>query len=340
MSKITLSVVALVGSFTGPMLLSETHRISPDRYYITFSAAHPPIAHVRPGDTVVTKCLDSRGRDETGKLILDADNVLTGPFFIDGAEPGDTLAVRLDRVRLNRDWGWNSIRITTRALAPESIERLFPTECCDEWLQPGRRNAMRWNLDRSRGIIAPSRSLGDRVKLAFPAHPALGCIGVAPPNEQAIDSGPMGTYGGNMDYNAMDEGAIVYLPVFTRGAYFMLGDGHAGFGDGELLGQGTETSMDVQFTVSLVKKHTIGWPRVEHPDSIVSLGCAPDAMEHGFRSAISEMITWLTSDYGLSPQEAHITLGLAAELRVASWFGTYTCKIPKKYLPVNKRPAF
>jgi amidase len=137
----------------------------------------------------------------------------------------------------------------------------------------------------------------------------------------------------------MDEGAIVYLPVYEPGAYFMLGDGHAGFGDGELLGQGTETSMDVQFTVSLMKRHAIGWPRVEHPDSIVTLGCAPDAVEHGFRNAISEMVAWLTSDYGLSPQEAHVMLGMTAELRVASWFGTYMCKVPKKYLPVNKKAA-
>lgn len=338
MSIRKLFVTVVVTCFTGSALVSETHRISPDSYYITFSSAHPPLAHVRPGDTVITKCLDSRGRDEAGKLIFDADNVLTGPFYIEGAEPGDTLVVRLDRVRLNRDWGWNGIRIATGALAPETIEQLFPANCCDEWLQPGRRNALRWNLDRSRGVLTPSRALGERVRLEFPAHPALGCIGVAPPNQQAIDSGPMGTYGGNMDYNAMDEGAIVYLPVYEPGAYFMLGDGHAGFGDGELLGDGTETSLEVQFTVDLIKKHPIGWPRVEHPDSIVTLGCAPGGIERGFRSAISEMIAWLTTDYGLSPQEAHVTLGMAAELRVASWFGTFICKVPKKYLPPRTGP--
>lgn len=331
--KLCLMVAAV--HFAGSALPAATHHISPDRYYVTFSAAHRPLAHVRPGDTVVTKCLDSRGRDETGKLILDADNVLTGPFYIEGAEPGDTLVVRLDRVRLNRDWGWNGIRITNGALAPETIEKLFPADCCDEWLQPGRRNALRWNLDRGRGVLSPSRAPGERVKLEFPAHPALGCIGVAPPNKQSIDSGPMGTYGGNMDYNEMDEGAIVYLPVYEPGAYFMLGDGHAGHGDGELLGQGTETSTDVQFTVDLIKKHRIGWPRVEHPDSVVTLGCEPGGIEHGFRDAISEMVAWLTADYGLSPQEAHVTLGMAAELRVASWFGTFTCKVPKKYLPAR-----
>src|SRR5512140_666667 len=88
----------------------ETLNVKPKRYYETF-AAHPPEARLRPGDTVVTKLLDSRGRDETGKLILDGDNVLTGPFYVEGAEPGDTLVIRLDKVRLNRDWGWNSVRV-------------------------------------------------------------------------------------------------------------------------------------------------------------------------------------------------------------------------------------
>ena len=115
MSKKNPFVAVAMLCFAGLFLPAETHRISPDRFYTTFSAAHPPIAHLRPGDIVITKCLDSRGRDETGKLILDGDNVLTGPFYVEGAEPGDTLAVRLDRVRLNRDWGWNGIRITTDA---------------------------------------------------------------------------------------------------------------------------------------------------------------------------------------------------------------------------------
>src|SRR3989475_13133214 len=92
---------------------------------------------------------------------------------ISKAPSSDTLVVRLDRVRLNRDWGWNGIRITTDALEPATIEGLFPATCCDEWLQPGRRNALRWYLDRGRGTVAASRPLGERVKLEFPAHPAL-----------------------------------------------------------------------------------------------------------------------------------------------------------------------
>jgi acetamidase/formamidase len=312
---------------------AATLNVKPDRYYETF-AAHPPAARIHPGDTVVTKLLDSRGRDETGKLILDGDNVLTGPFYVDGAEPGDTLVVRLNKVRLNRDWGWNSVRISLDALEPGSIEGIESAICCDEWLQPGRRNALKWLLQPN-GMLKPSRSLGDKVNLEFQSHPSIGCIGVAPPLKQAISSGPMGEHGGNLDYNRMDEGATVYLPVFEPGAYFMLGDGHAGFGDGELLGQGTETSMDVQFTVNLLKHHPISGPRVEHADTLETLGAAPGALERGFRQAISDMLRWLMADYGLSQREAHTFLAMSAELKVASWYGTALCKIPKNKLAVR-----
>ena len=337
MTKATTSgVLVLAGILAGSQVVAATHRIIPDRYYDTFSFAHAPVARVRPGDTVITKTLDSRGRDETGKLIHDADNVLTGPFYIEGAQPGDTLVVRLDRVRLNRDWAWNGVRVSLDTLDPRSIEGIFPANCCDEWLQPGRRNALRWHLDRKRGVATPSRPLGDRAKMEFPVRPALGCIGVAPSRQQAISSGPAGPHGGNIDYNGTDEGAIVYLPIFEPGALLMIGDGHAGHGDGELLGQGTETSLDVQFTVNLLKGRSIRWPRLEHPDSLVTFGCTPGSVERGFRNAISEMVDWLTKDYGLTPQEAHVLLGMAAELRVASWFASSACKVPKKYLPSSK----
>lgn len=335
MPRPLLPVMALM-ALLSPPLPAETVQIAPDRYYDTFSSAHPPVARIRPGDSVVTKTLDSRGRDQTGKLILDADNVLTGPFYIEGAEPGDTLVVHLDQVRLNRDWGWNGIRISTDALAPETIEHLFPAECCEEWLQPGRRNALRWHLDLQRGTVAPSQSLGRQVKLEFPARAALGCVGVAPALAEAISSGLAGQFGGNIDFNGMVEGTTVYLPVFVPGALFLLGDGHAGHGDGELLGQGTETSMDVQFTVQLLKHHRIQWPRAENADSLITFGLTPGAIERGFRVAVSEMLHWLTTDYGLDPREAHVLVGMAAELKVASWFNTSLCQVPKKYLPARR----
>lgn len=102
--------------FACSALRSETYHISHERYCVMFSALHAPIAHLHPGDTAITKCLDSRGCDETGMAIFDADNVLTGPFYIEGSEPGDTLAVRLDRVRFNRDWVWSKLSAINRWL--------------------------------------------------------------------------------------------------------------------------------------------------------------------------------------------------------------------------------
>jgi len=334
MPSVLFLVVVIVCCLPCKDLKAETHHVIPDRYYDTFSAGHPPVAKIRDGDTVVTKLLDSRGHDDKGKLVLYANNVLTGPFYVEGAKLGDTLVVRLDRVRLNRDWGWNGVRVYLDALAPRSLEGIFSPICCDEWLQPGRRNALRWDLDLKRNVVKPSRPIGDRVTMEFPARPAVGAIAVAPPTKQAIStSSPAGFYGGTIDYNGTEEGVIVYLPVYEPGALLFVGDGHAAHGDGELLGQGTETSLDLQFTVRLIKGRSISSPRLEHPDSLVTFGCT-GALEEGFRYAMSEMINWLTKDYGLNPQEAHVLLGLTAELRIAAWGArTSLCKVPKKYLP-------
>lgn len=315
---------------------AETLTVIPkDRYYDTFSAAHPPAAKIKPGDHVITKLLDSRGHDHTGKLIIYADNVLTGPFYVEGAEPGDTLAVKLNKVRLNRDWGWNGVRVGLNALEPSMVDGIYSNECCEEWLQPKRRNALKWTLDLEKQTVRPSRPLGDKLTLEFPAHPAVGCIGVAPAGKEAISSGPTGPHGGNIDYNGTVEGVTVYLPVFEPGALLFLGDGHAAHGEGELLGNGTETSLDVEFTVDLIKGRSVGFPRQESATDLVTFGTTPHAMQEGFQGAISEMIRWLIADYGLSNEEAHVLLGMAADLRIASWNNTYICRIDKKHLPTR-----
>jgi acetamidase/formamidase len=314
-------------------LSAETKTIIPDRYYDTFSQAHPPVGRIQAGDRVITKLLDSRGHDHNGRLVIYADNVLTGPFFVEGAEPGDTLVVHLDKVRLNRNWGWNGVRVGLDALSPRMVEGIYSNECCEEWLQPGRRNALKWDIDLERRTVRPSRPLGSKVNMEFPARPAIGCVGVAPPQKQAISSGPTGPHGGNIDYNGTVEGTLVYLPVFEPGALLFLGDGHATHGEGELLGNGTETSLDVEFSVSVIKGRSVGFPRLEEPDHLVTFGTTPGAIKAGFQGAISEMISWLISDYGLEPQEAHVLLGMAAELHIAAWNNTFICRLAKERLP-------
>ena len=316
----------------------ETHEVFPDRFYATFSFAHEPVATVKPGDTVSTTLLDSRGHDKNGKLVIYADNVLTGPFLVEGAEPGDTLVIHFNKVRLNRDWGWNGVRVGLSALEPGYVQGIYDNNFLEEWLQPGRRNALKWHIDLEKKITYPTRPLGDKVKMEFPAIPAVGCVGVAPPNKTAITAGPTGPHGGNIDYNGIIEGTTVYLNVYERGALFFLGDGHAAHGDGELLGNGTETSLDAEFTVDVIKNKRIGYTRLEEPDHLVTFGTLPGRTHKGFQAAITEMIKWLVSDYGVKEPEAHVLLGLAAELKVAAWNNTFMCRIAKKYLP-ERRPV-
>ena len=126
----------------------------------------------------------------------------------------------------------------------------------------------------------------------------LGCFGVAPPLAQAISTATSGTYGGNMDYRRFGPGTTAYFPVFAPGALFFLGDGHFAQGDGEIVGTGIETSFEVEFTVSLRKGRTIGWPRGETAQHVFALGNARP-LDQALQHATTEMIAWLAADYGL-----------------------------------------
>src|SRR5206468_5525746 len=126
--------------------------------------------------------------------------------------------------------------------------------------------------------------------------PMLGCIGVAPSGEQVETSGPSGSHGGNMDYNDVVEGSTLFFPIFHKGAYFYVGDGHALQGDGEGLGNGVETSLDVQFTVKVHKHKELTNPRLVNTDYIISIGSQPEfhsSTDFALRAANSDMLRWL-----------------------------------------------
>ena len=151
-----------------------------------------------------------------------------------------------------------------------------------------------------------------KVKLA----PMLGCVGVAPPANQAYRSGWLGSWGGNMDYHGLREGVTVSLPVYQEGALLFVGDGHAAQGDGELNGDALETSMDVEFTVDLVRGKNIGGPRFENEEFLMASGIAgslPDALQQ----ATTELSRWLEKDFHLSANEAHVVLGTAIQYEIA-----------------------
>ncbi len=302
------------------------HQFRPDHYHQTLGR-HPAVLRIRPGDTVVTTTIDAGGNDMHGARVGERPNPQTGPFFIEGAEPGDTLVVHFDRLAPNRATGWARPLLAPNVVEPEVATAL-------PW-QEQQRAYVEWRIDIGAGtasLAEPEGRLGD---FTLPLEPMLGCFGVAAPGGQAISTATSGPHGGNMDYRGFKEGATVYLPVFEPGALFCVGDGHALQGDGEMTGTGIETSFDVQFTVGLRKGGAPGWPRGENRDYIFAVGNARP-LDQAAQHATSEMLRWLQADYGLSVREASLLIGYCGEYDLGNMYDpayTMVCKIPRRALP-------
>ncbi len=285
---------------------ATVHAFNPQNFYTFFSGAIPPALRIFPGDSVKTHTLDSRGFDKDRKPRAPRGNPQTGPFYIEGAMPGDTLVVRLDRIRTNRDTAYQANLLSSNALEPSAIREQARHEA----------GFTQWKIDAAAGIatiINPTGKLADyKVKL----DPMLGGVGVAPPRDEVFVSGRLGPYGGNLDSSQIREGATVYLPVFQPGALLFVGDGHAQQGDGELPGQGLETSMDVQFTVDVISGQAGGHPRVENTEFVMIMGTGV-TLDAAMRTATTEMSRWLTATYQMTPQEIAPFLGTAMRYEIA-----------------------
>jgi acetamidase/formamidase len=305
-------------------------------YYRTFSHAHPVLKRVRPDDTVMTKTIDASGRDEKGVSRSEPGNPLTGPFSVEGAEPGDALVVHFLKVRMNRNWGFTSYRLGLFSLTPDSIEGLYPDRYKKDLVLPGSSDVVPWDIDIQRQMVRLREPASQAIKLEFAAKPMLGCVGVAPAGDFVPTSGPSGSYGGNLDYNEIGEGAAVMLPVYHPGGLLFIGDGHALQADGEPTGTGVETSMDVEFKVDVRKKADLGGPRVDTRDYIISIGSQPEfssSLDRALQMATSDMVDWLVKEYKLEPWAAHLLIGYQGKYDVVTVAGSMALKIPKKSLP-------
>lgn len=333
--------IALVALWSADQRIAsaQSKPIVAETYHNTFSRAHVPIARIRPGETVATKTIDASGRDETGTVRAKPPNPLTGPFYVEGAEPGDALVVRFSRVRMNRNWGWSSYRLGLYSLTPESIEGIYPNRYKAGEIVAERVNVVPWDLDLAQQTVRLREPSSAVHKMEFPAKPMLGCVGVAPAGDFAPTSSPSGSYGGNLDYNEIAEGSTVILPVYHPGALLFIGDGHALQGDGEPTGTGIETSMAVEFAVELRKKANLTGPRVETSEHIISVGSQPEfasSMNRGLQMATSDMVNWLTSEYKMEPWAAHLLIGYQARYDVVTVAGSVALKIAKKQLPPQR----
>jgi acetamidase/formamidase len=304
---------------------AETIRFEPKAGVPTF-AVRAPVLRLRPGDVVETRTFSTPGdyyEREGGPWPGEV-----GPFYIEGAAPGDTLVVKILKVRPNRATAVSFVRPEgLSAVAGDSRTRMLNDPL------PTRRFVWRLDLDRQTGTLELPNSTSRRIEI--PLQPMLGRVAVAPAGEEAWGGLWPGNFGGNMDAADVREGTTVYLPVFHEGALFYFGDGHALQGDGEICGSGLETTMDVAFEFGVIKGRTLRWPRFEDAEHIMVAGSIRPLID-AFRIAHVELIEWLVNDYGFDKMEAYQVVSQAGSARIANVVDpnyTVVAKFPKVLLP-------
>ena len=309
----------------------RTHTFEPAKFHRAFSGAIPPALHINPGDTIKTTTVDAGGTDSKGVRRSMGGNPETGPFYVEGAMPGDTLAVKFHRIRLNRDSAGSGDRIVPSAVQAGYYRNAkFDDKFNSEW-----------KLDRDAGVGMLAKPTERLKNFRVTLQPMLGCVGVAPPANQSFRSGWLGSWGGNMDYNGLREGVTVYLPVYQEGAILFVGDGHALEGDGELNGDALETSMDLEFTVNLVRGKATQGPRFENDEYLMASGIA-GSLQDALQQATTELARWLERDYKLSPNESNIVLGTSIRYDIAEVVDPQVhivAKVSKKALATLGAPA-
>ena len=307
----------------------RTLTFTPTEFHRVFSYAIPPAMRLFPGDTVQTKSVDAGGADENSVRRSLGGNPLTGPFYIEGAMPGDTIVVKLNRVRTNRDWAGSGQQLMTNALTPGYLMNLKRADSFNS----------RWKIDKEKGVAYLEKPTEGLSKLTIPLQPMMGCIGVAPQGRDVIATRDSGVYGGNMDYNQLQEGATIYLPVFHEGALLLMGDGHAAQGDGELTGDALETSMEFEFTVDLIQEKGYGTPRAENAEYLMAIGIG-GSLDQALQRSTSALARWLEEEYKLNSTEVAIVLGFAMRYDIADLVGTQVsivAKVPKTALNQLRR---
>jgi acetamidase/formamidase len=334
---VILTTLLWIFSFGQMSFAQKTHHYKPKEFQYTYDARHKPVLKLNPGDTLVTHTVDAFGNkitsdDQRASEIIHMPHVndQTGPFYVKGAEPGDTLVLRLLKVRPNRDFAVSTHLPNFGVLTGETYTALLN--------EPLPEKTYIWKLDLNRNVGVldlPNSRVG---KVVIPLHPFLGTVGVAPNYGEAVLSLTPAEHGGNLDCVETKEGTTLYFPVFVKGALFMLGDGHAAQGDGEICGTGLECSMDVTVKVDLIKGKAIHWPRFEDESYIMVAGSIRPVID-AFRVAHVELINWLVEDYGFDRWDALQMVSQVSLTRVGNVVDpkyTVVAKFPKKYLPSNQ----
>jgi acetamidase/formamidase len=309
LSFLFLSLQAQKGSAANPYILEPTPTTVAWGHYWSET---PPALHIKSGDfvrihTLLTsnpERLEAAGLppDQVEKELRDVQSVrdkgpgghvLTGPIYIDGAEPGDVLEVRFDSIRLAIPYGYNAIG-QNGFLSDEIFDRKMRLITLDTKKMTGH--------------------FADGIEI--PLHPFFGSVGVAPPREAGRwNSAPPWIHAGNLDNKELVEGASLFIPVHIKGALFEIGDGHAAQGNGEVDITAIETSLigKLQFTVH--KGRALHWPRAETSTHIITMGCDRD-LNAATHIAVREMISYLVEEKKMSQADAYMLCSVAVDVDI------------------------
>ena len=276
--------------------------LSRDQTHNKFSRAIPPVLRVSSGAVIEAETeeasdaqltLDS-DLDDLLNMKFDPIHPLTGPVYVEGAEPGDILAVKLLKIEVG-DWGWVAITPGFGFLADEFTEPYLRT------YKPGKDvNSVKFND-----------------KISIPLKPFPGVMGVAPDTDEMLSTIPPRANGGNMDDPNLTEGTTVYFPVFVEGALFSIGDAHAVQGAGEVCGTAIEAPMTITYQVEVIK----GTRKIQEPqyetDEYYAVTASATTLDEAAKKALRYMINYLEEVHGLSRNEAYVLCSLTGDLKIA-----------------------
>jgi acetamidase/formamidase len=303
-----------------------------EQYAWTFGGCDPAL-RVRPGEVLDLFTEDAfAGRirsseDLPSRLITyPFVNPQTGPFYVEGAEPGDTLAIHLIDVHPARDWAVSTTVPLFGALTgTKYTATLQPPLPEKTWVYAVDREA--------REVVY--RALDSDFSVRLPLEPFHGTVGVAPAANEARNVLVPEAFGGNMDTPEARAGTTIYLGVNVEGALFSIGDGHYTQGEGEVCGVAVEGAMDTLLVVDLIKDRYCDWPRLEDDESIMVAG-SYRPLEDAFRIAHTQLIGWISAESGLSLMDAYQLVTQASRSPIANVCDanyTILAKMPKRYLP-------
>ncbi len=279
-----------------------------------YDAKTPPVLRIKPGDAVEVHTLltSSPTRlegagvapDQVEQALRDihqevtdkgpGGHILTGPIFVEGAEPGDTLEVRIEAIKLAIPYSYNAFGPPERAIPedfPKAKMRIIP-------------------LDREK-MVAPFAP-----GIEVPLRPFFGSMGVAPPEAMGrVSSAPPGIHAGNLDNKDLVAGTTLFIPVHVPGALFQVGDGHAAQGDGEVDITALETSLDGTLRFFVRKGAKLTWPRAETPTHFMAMGIDKD-LDEAMRIAVREAVDLIVAEKELDRDDAYMLCSVAVDFRV------------------------